>query len=83
MARARVLFADADRRYVSRSYSLARRSLSRNREILQPVINERKLMMQKWGDDWTDKPVGLSFTTSVSLITTSNFRRRTTCCNGL
>ncbi|KAL1951299.1 hypothetical protein VTO73DRAFT_448 [Trametes versicolor] len=42
--------------YISRSYSLARRSLSRNREILQPVINERKLMMQKWGDDWTDKP---------------------------
>lgn len=39
------------------SYSLARRSLSRNREILQPVIDERKAMMEKWGDDWTDKPV--------------------------
>nr|BED42929.1 cytochrome P450 monooxygenase [Trametes versicolor] len=42
--------------YVSMSYSLARRSLSRNRELLQPVIDERKEMMEKWGDDWTDKP---------------------------
>lgn len=39
------------------SYSLARRSLRRNKEILQPVIDERKVMREKWGDDWTDKPV--------------------------
>nr|BED42928.1 cytochrome P450 monooxygenase [Trametes versicolor] len=42
--------------YLSMSYSLARRSLRRNKEILQPVIDERKVMMEKWGDDWTDKP---------------------------
>ncbi|OJT14393.1 Ent-kaurene oxidase [Trametes pubescens] len=42
--------------YVSLGYSLARRSLSRNKEILQPAIDERAAMMERWGDDWTDKP---------------------------
>ncbi|KAI0640040.1 cytochrome P450 [Trametes polyzona] len=42
--------------YISRCYSLARRCLKRNEELLRGEIAERRAMMDKRGDNWVDKP---------------------------
>ncbi|KAI0654507.1 cytochrome P450 [Cubamyces menziesii] len=40
-------------------FSDARKTLRKGVSILKPMIDERKAMMAKWGDDWQDKPASL------------------------
>ena len=41
--------------------SNARKTLRKSLPILKPMIDERKVMMAKYGDDWQDKPVFFSW----------------------
>ncbi|KAJ8457660.1 hypothetical protein ONZ51_g11391 [Trametes cubensis] len=40
-------------------FSNARQTLRKSLPILKPMIDERKVMMAKYGDDWQDKPSDL------------------------
>ena len=42
------------------------KSVDRGVKHLEPIIRERYAMMEKYGDDWSDKPVGGSTMALVS-----------------
>jgi hypothetical protein len=72
-------YDEAGVRIVARLISNIPSLIQQEMEFIRPLVEERFAKMEEFGEDWDDKPVRLSTSLYVNVITMRSYRMTCSC----